>query len=82
MEELECIKIQLPGMDLRITAYTWKIDRHKRMRFDVWDGESMVISNADRHEVLGFLAELILSVMKSIEPADQDEEEGANDAAR
>ena len=73
MAELECVKMQLGDTEIRITAYTWKTDRHKRMRFDVWDGESAIISNADRHEVLGFVAEAILLTLKSIEPGLESE---------
>ena len=73
MAELECIKMQLGGAEIRITGYTWNADRHKRIRFDVWDGESAIISNADRHEVLGFVAEVILLTLKSIEPGLESE---------
>jgi hypothetical protein len=76
MSELECIKMQAGGRTIRVTAFTWKTDRHKRVRFNIYEvhegaeaGESTLCLNADDTDVLGFLAKEIVSALGNIVPA-------------
>ena len=70
MSGLECISLRLHDKGLVVQAYTWKQDRHRRMRFDVWTAEGgLIMSNADVHEVLGFLTAEILDALRKVEPS-------------
>jgi hypothetical protein len=66
---LECVSLRLHDKGYVVQAYTWKTDRHRRMRFDVWTTDGgCVMSNADMHEVLGFLTAEMLDALRAVKP--------------
>lgn len=64
-----CIELKLNGRTIDIHAFSWKTDRHNRVRFDAWEGESVLLANTSDTDVVGFLVKEILAALASVVPA-------------
>lgn len=70
MKNKPCIEFKLDGRTITVNAYTWKTDRHKRVNFDVWVGDEILISNTSDTDVAGYLVKEILAVLGRMVPSD------------
>lgn len=64
--QTECMKLQLGDRNLSILAYSWKTRPRMGVRFDILDGEGILLKNCGATDVLGFLAKEILTKLESM----------------
>ena len=58
------------GTRFKIEAYTWKTFPRKGVRFDIYEGDELSITNCDLHDVLGFITAQSIDQLRRMVPND------------